>query len=104
MKPERIEHEDFVFSDEKQDSFISKPKKSRAFMMTRSPGSKAPIRVSDDENPDEVIEKFIAEGKDTYYEKYHPEIAQQYRDRYVARLEKERNAKDRSRKRKNESH
>ena len=60
--------------------------RTRPYMMTRDPYSLAPIRVYDDEDPDEAIEKFIAEGHSWWLEKHDPEKAREIRSAYYEKI------------------
>lgn len=62
-------------------------KRRRAFAICRVPWCKTPIKVFDDEDPDEKIEEFVADGHCWWLEANDPVLAQQLRNRHFARLE-----------------
>lgn len=73
------------YENDEQEERPKRKWKKKAFMYTRSPGSLEQIRVYDDEDPDEKIAEFIAQGKDWWLEANDPERAQKIREEYLAR-------------------
>lgn len=61
----------------------------KAFTITRSPWSLEPLRVYDDQDPDQVIEEYVAKGHDWWLEAHDPERAQQIRAAFYERVNRE---------------
>jgi hypothetical protein len=72
--------------DEERQPRRRKREKRRAFAIVRDPYGYNPLRVTDDDDPDEVIEQFIAEGKCDWLEKNDPELAQKIRQQFYERV------------------
>lgn len=64
-----------------------KKRRQRAYMMTRSPFDLTPLKVYDDQMPDDVILKYCGEGNDKWLEKNNPELAQWIHALYLKTLE-----------------
>lgn len=88
---EIFEDDDAYVPDDERPRRSQKRKRSRAYMLTRCPYCKTPIKVYDDELPDEKIEEFIARGGCTWLEDNDPHRSHEIRAAFYARINGEDN-------------
>lgn len=80
-----IEYERPPEEDDEREYRKPKKVKRKAFAIVRVPWCKTPLKVYDDDDPDEVIEEFVAKGRCKWLNENDPELADKIREAYFLR-------------------